>query len=275
MESMRFVARATALTAWLAIVPSVAMADHPGPPTLDAGAALEASQAAIGRTLSDAVLTNQDGQRIRLSEFRGRPIVISPVYTSCFHICPTTTTYLKLAADAAFDLLGDQAFTVLTLGFDTPRDTPERMREYARARGIDSPAWVFASADPATAARILEEIGFTVLPAGGGFEHLIQATVVDSRGDVYRQVYGQQFETPLLVDALKRIALGQGVDGNAPPSLAERIRLICSTFDPRTGRYRFDYSLVLSAMIGVLAFTGVAVFLWRSWRELAARNSGR
>jgi protein SCO1/2 len=275
MESTRFVARAAALATWASIVPAIAIAAHAGPPALDAGVALEASQAAIGRTLSDGVLTNDRGQRIRLSDLRGRPVVISPVYTSCFHICPTTTTYLKRAADVAFELLGDQAFTVLTFGFDTPRDTPERMREYARARGISSPQWVFASADAATAARILDEIGFTVAPAGGGFEHLIQATVVDSRGVVYRQVYGQQFETPLLVDALKRIALGQGLEKATLPSLGERIRLICSTFDPKTGRYRFDYSLVLSALIGVLVFTGVAVFLWRSWRQLAARNRGR
>jgi len=164
---------------------------------------------------------------------------------------------------------------VLTIGFDTPRDTTERMRDYARARGIDSPQWIFASADAGTAARLLDEIGFAVAPAGGGFEHLIQATVVDDDGVVYRQVYGQQFETPLLVDALKRIALGQNLQRTALPSLAERIRLFCTTFDPKTGRYKFDYSLVLSAILGVLIFSGIAAFIWRSWRELATRDRKR
>jgi protein SCO1/2 len=275
--NVRSAARAAALAAWSSIAPAAAIAAHgDGMPALDAGAALEASQAAIGRTLSaGSLLTDERGRRFRLGDLQGRPVVISPVYTSCYHICPTTTTFLRQAADVAFDLLGDDAFTVLTLGFDTPRDTPERMREYARARGISSPQWVFASADAATAARILDEIGFMAVPAGGGFEHLIQATVVDSGGKVYRQVYGQQFETPLLVDALKRIALGQGLEMAAPPSLSERIRLICSTFDPKTGRYRFDYSLVLSALIGTTVFLGLAVFLWKSWRQWAAGNRGR
>ncbi len=271
MEWIRPAALAAAL---LVQVSTTAAAEHAAP-LLDAGAALEASQAAIGRALSDAVLTVDGGRQVRLSELRGQPLVISPVYTSCYHLCPTTTTYLGLAADVAFDLLGERSFTVLTLGFDTPRDTPERMREYARARGIDSPQWLFASADAATAARILDEIGFEAVAAGGGFEHLIQATVVDSGGVVYRQVYGQQFETPLLVDALKRIALGQGAGNAGPPALGERIRLICSTWDPKSGRYRFDYSLALSVILGVLAFTGIAAFLWRSWRQVKAGGGQR
>jgi protein SCO1/2 len=266
---------AAALAALMTIAPAMPVAANARLPAFDAGVALDASQGVIGRTLSDHVLTDHRGKRIRLKELLGRPVVISPVYTSCFHICPTTTTNLKRASDVAFDLLGERAFTVLTIGFDTPRDTPERMREYARARGIDSPQWIFASADAATAERLLEEIGFAVAPAGGGFEHLIQATVVDDQGVIYRQVYGQQFETPLLVDALKRIALGQGLQRAALPSLAERIRLICSTFDPKTGRYGFDNSLVLSAIIGVLVFSGIAAFIWRSWRELDTRDRRR
>ncbi len=272
MESMQCGVLAAALAALMAITPAMAVAAEPGLPAFDAGLALNASQRAIGRTLSDHALTDQRGRRFRLNELRGRPVVISPIYTSCFHICPTTTTNLKAAVDVAFDFLGDQAFTVLTIGFDTPRDTTERMRDYARARGIDSPQWIFASADAGTAARLLDEIGFTVAPAGGGFEHLIQATVVDDRGVIFRQVYGQRFETPLLVDALKRIALGQGLEAAARPSLAERIRLICTTFDPKTGRYGFDYSLVLSAVLGVLIFSGIAIVIWRSWRELATRD---
>lgn len=275
MESLRSGALAAALAALMAILLVTPVDAGAEQPAFDAGKALAASQAAIGRTLSDHAFTDQNGRRISLSELRGRPVVVSPIYTSCFHICPTTTTNLKGAADVAFDLLGNNAFTVLTIGFDTPNDTPERMREYARARGIDSPQWIFASADAATAGRLLEEIGFAVAPAGGGFMHLIQATVVDNEGVIYRQVYGQRFETPLLVDALKRIALGQGLEAAARPSLAERIRLICTTFDPKTGRYGFDYSLVLSAVLGALIFSGIAAFIWKSWRELATRDRSR
>jgi protein SCO1/2 len=96
---------------------------------------------------------------------------------------------------------------------------------------------------------------------------MVQATVVDADGRIYRQIYGQQFETPLLVDALKRLVTGQRAAETSLPALVDTVRLICTTYDARSGRYRFDYSLILSIAIGVLCFSAVAAFLWRSWRQ--------
>ena len=242
------------------------------PASFDAGSALDASQAAIGRPLPDLELTDQHGRRFRLADLRGQPLVISPIYTSCYHICPTTTTHLKGVVSVANELLGGTAFWVLTVGFDTGNDTPERMLSYARARGIDDPQWIFASADADTMQRLMEAIGFAYARSGGGFDHMVQATVVDAAGRVFTQVYGQQFEAPLLADAVKRIVMGQRAAEASLPSLIERVRLICTVFDPKTGRYRFDYSIVIAFVVGVLCLGAVAVFLWRSWRELPARR---
>ena len=237
-------------------------------PAFDAGRALAASQAVIGSRVGDHRLTAADGRPVSIAQLRGKPLVISPIYTSCFHVCPTTTTYLARIAGIASAVLGESAFSVLTIGFDTLNDTPERMREFAGARGIDSPQWTFASGDAATVARLLAEIGFTYAPSAGGFDHMVQATIVDADGRVYRQVYGQEFEAPILVDGLKRLVLGQRAAESTLPSLVESVRLICTVFDPKTGRYRFDYSIVLSFAIGVMCLGAIAVFIWRSWREM-------
>jgi protein SCO1/2 len=237
-------------------------------PAFDAAGAFRESQAAIGRPLRDALLTASDGSRIAISGLRGRPLVISPVYTSCFHVCPTTTSWLARVAGIAASVLGEDAFTVLTVGFDTANDTPERMREYARERGIASPQWIFASADAAAMARLLEDIGFRRARSGAGFDHMVQATIVDPEGRVYLQVYGQQFEPPLLVDGLKRLVTGQRAAEATLPGWLESVRLVCTVFDPKSGRYRFDWSLVLSIAIGAACFSAVAVFVWRSWRDL-------
>jgi protein SCO1/2 len=236
-------------------------------PSFDARGALETSQAAIGRTLpADLAFTDKDGRRRSLGEFRGRPLVISPVYTSCYMVCPTTTTYLRQATDIAASVLGTGAFSVLTVGFDTVNDTPERMRSYATSRGIDSPQWVFASADADTARRLLRDVGFTYVATPRGFDHMIQATVVDRDGKVYRQVYGQQFETPQLVDPLKRLALGQQAGVDTLDAVVEGVRLLCTVYDPKSGRYRFDYSLVVSFVVGLMCLGGIAAFILRSWR---------
>jgi protein SCO1/2 len=235
---------------------------------LDAKTALDASQAAIGTTVGDHALTTADGRRITLAGFRGKPLVISPIYTSCFEICPTTTRHLARVAGIASSVVGEEGFSVLTVGFDTPNDTPERMREYARERGIDSPQWTFASGDARTVAALLADIGFLYQPTAAGFDHLIQATIVDGEGRVYRQVYGQEFEAPLLVDGIKRLVTGQRAAESTLPALVESVRLLCTVFDPKSGRYRFDWSLILSFAIGVSCLGAVAVFIWRSWREM-------
>lgn len=244
-----------------------ASAPEPAAPAFDARLALELSQAAIGRRLPDLEFTDQLGKPRTLAGFRGRPLIISPVYTSCFGVCPTTTTYLKRATKAAHEVLGAGSFQVLTIGFDAANDTPERMGEFASARGPFPPEWSFGAADAATIGALMTGLGFTYAPSPRGFDHMIQATIVDADGVVYRQVYGQEFEPPQLVDPLKRLLLGQRAREDTLAAMIEGVRLFCTVFDPKSGRYRFDWSIVLSFMIGVLCFTGIAVFLWRSWRR--------
>ena len=71
-----------------ALAPPVAASDF------DRALALERSQSAIGRAVADVELIGVSGVSHQLSDFHGRPLVISLIFTSCHHICPTTTRYL-------------------------------------------------------------------------------------------------------------------------------------------------------------------------------------
>jgi protein SCO1/2 len=257
-----------AVIAAAALAAGIAQASGPDPaaPAFDADRALRQSQAAIGRELDPGLrFVDEAGRSRTLGEFRGRPLVISPIYTSCFGVCPTTTTELRKVAEIATGVLGPDAFRVLTIGFDTANDTPQRMRSFAASRGAFPAGWVFGAADAATVGRLLDAIGFTYAATPKGFDHMIQATVVDGDGVVYRQVYGQQIEPPQFVDPLKRLALGQRAQEDTLGAMIEGVRLFCTVFDPKSGRYRFDWSVVLSFAIGVLCFTAIAAFLWRSF----------
>src|SRR5690606_23753876 len=55
---------------------------------LDSETALRTSQAVVGSTPGDYTLRNRDGQQVRLSSYRGKPLLVSFIYTGCFHICP-------------------------------------------------------------------------------------------------------------------------------------------------------------------------------------------
>jgi len=234
---------------------------------IDTAAALARSQAVLGTTPADRAFVSSLGKSVRLTDWRGRPLIVSFVYTSCPAVCPTVTANLKRATDIATSVLGSGAFTVATIGFDTAHDTPARMASYARERGIDAPNWWFLSGDAATITELTSALGFTFAPAGGGFEHMTQVTILDGQGHIYRQIYGEDVAAPALIEPLKRLALGESFAAPTLASVLTGVRLICSVYDPATGRYRFNYAIVATALAGVLSLGGLGIFVVRLWRS--------
>ena len=237
----------------LAAIPAPAGAQQ----ALDDAEALRASQAAIGHELGGYTLTAADGTSFTLEQLRGRPVVLSFIYTSCYYVCPSLTLRLRETAKVARDALGAQSFSVVTVGFDTPRDTPDRMATYARERGIGGRDWYLASADPATMARLTRDAGFTFVPSPKGFDHVTQTTILDASGRIVLQVYGEDFAPPSVIEPLKKLVWGGKVNSPSIASLIDRVRLVCTIYDPASGRYRFDYSLIVEIVAGALAL-GIA-----------------
>jgi protein SCO1 len=233
----------------------------------DDDAALATSQAAITRQLGDYQFVDQRGQAFRLSDLSGKPVVLSLVYTSCYHVCSGLTVHLRDVAKVAWKALGPDSFTVLTVGFDTPNDTPERMRLFAQDRGADMPGWYFASTDAATLERLARDVGFTYRTSPKGFDHITQTTVIDRTGRVVLQVYGQEFNPPNLVEPLKRLIRGQEIERGTLSGMIRSVKLFCTIYDPASGRYRFDYSIVADAIAGILALGMVAIAIAISWRN--------
>jgi protein SCO1/2 len=233
---------------------------------IDTEAALARSQAALGTLPADRAFVDAAGGTLRLSDLRGRPVVLSLVYTSCPHVCPTITNNLKAVTDEATAALGANGFDVLTVGFDTEHDTPTRMASYARARGISAPNWHFVAADHVTIEGLVADVGFTFSKTAGGFDHMTQVTILDRDGRVFRQVYGADMEVPALVEPLRRLALGERFSAGSLEDLVEGIRLVCTVYDPATGRYRFDYAIVMTVLTGILCMTVAGFFVVRLWR---------
>ncbi|MCG6890787.1 MAG: SCO family protein [Gammaproteobacteria bacterium] len=234
----------------------------PGGSAFDYDRALAISQAAIGRSVADVRFLRADGHSLSFSEFRGKPLVLSMVYTSCYQICPMTTRFLSEVVDKARTALGDDSFAVAVVGFDVHVDTPAAMRYFASKQGIDDKDWQLLSGNSSAVEQLASDIGFQYLPTSNGFDHLIQATVIDAEGRVYRQVYGQVFETPLLVDPLIELVLGSSPSEQPLlANLVDRIKLFCTTYDPARDGYYFDYSLFIGMLIGgsIIVFTAVIV----------------
>ncbi len=232
--------------------------------TFEYTTALKISQAAIGVQLGEYQLTGLDGQAHSLTELRGKPLVVSLIFTSCYQICPMTTRHLAKVIDKARDALGADSFNVVTIGFDAAVDTPAAMQYFAVKQGIENANWNLYSVAAEDVAALIRDLGFIYFPSVRGFDHIIQATVIDAQGIVYRQVYGQAFETPLLVEPLKQLVLGRPQAAETMiSSLFSKIRFFCTTYDPVRDGYFFDYSLFIGMFIGALIIILVAVWLIR------------
>lgn len=90
-----------------------------------AAAVREDTRPAFG---GDFTLTNQDNQRFRLEDVRGRPVLLFFGYTSCPDMCPVTMSRIM----GALSRVGSRAPEVVTLfvSVDPKRDTPAVLKEY-------------------------------------------------------------------------------------------------------------------------------------------------
>ena len=234
---------------------------------LEYDSALAQSKAAIGRQLDDYALTDADGRRVRLADFRDKPLLVSFVYTGCSQVCPTTTRFLDQAVRAAARDLGDGAFNVATIGFNLPFDNPAAMKHFAKQQGIDRTNWKFLSPDPGSVERLTGDFGFAYAASTGGFDHVAQVSVVDANGRIVRQLYGESFDPALLTAALRSAASGAPVQLQDLRTLLDRVRVLCSVYDPASGKYRLDYTLFVEIFAGITVLGAVAHYLLREWRR--------
>src|SRR5690606_37995693 len=87
----------------LAVAPAVRAE---GLPRLDERVAMQASLDAVGTTPPDFTLLDRRGQAVRLSDYRGKPLLVSFIYTGCFTVCPLTTRSLHDAVRGLDRMLG-------------------------------------------------------------------------------------------------------------------------------------------------------------------------
>jgi protein SCO1/2 len=238
----------------------------PAPAPFDQSAAIAYSQAAIGRPLGDHGFLDTQRRPVRLSDYRGKPLVVNLVFTACADSCPIVVQTLRKAVEVAQDAVGKDAFSVVTIGFDARDDTPERMRAFARGQGVDLPNWDFLSGDAATIEDLVENLGFIYFPSPRGFDHLAQTTVIDADGRIYRQVYGSQFNAQALTEPLIDLVFGRASTSSSTLEfLTNRLRLFCTYYDPNSDRYRFDYAIIIGLVVGASSLIGIGTILVRAW----------
>lgn len=126
-----------------------------------------------GDPVADFTLTAHTGERVRLSDWRGRWVALYFGYTFCPDVCPTTLAQLaqarrQLGADA-------EKVQVIMVTVDPERDTPERLAAYVRAF---DPTFVGLTGTPTEIAAVASPLGvyFARQEVGGASGYLVDHT---------------------------------------------------------------------------------------------------
>lgn len=211
--------------------------------------AVTAAEFADGATLHDYTLTDQNGKEFHLKEYfgKGKPFLVSFIYTSCALVCPTITDTLLESVKEVKKELGDN-FEVLTIGFDAKHDTPKRLREYGGNFKDAFKHMRFAAGDEDTIRKITKEFGFYYEKGDHGFEHMNMVSVVSSDGRIYKQVYTSKIGPEDIRRPLEELISGK-IREETPPSLIDRIKQFCAEYDPATGKYYLNYSVLISILL--------------------------
>ena len=126
-------------------------------------------------------MTDQNGKKRQLSEFRGKVVLVFFGYTRCPDVCPTTLSRMSQVVS----LLGPQALNiqVLWVTVDPDRDSPEILRNYVPAF---NPAFIAlrGSAKETYAIARKFNVGYTILAYQGSIlvDHSAEGYLIDTNG---------------------------------------------------------------------------------------------
>jgi protein SCO1 len=271
-----------AATLWLAVAllqPAASPAhDAPRVPRLDQKAAIQASQAVLGQPIGDYTLLDREGRPVRLASFRGKPLLVSFIYTGCFEVCPTTTRSLEEAVRALQGRFGANQFNVVSIGFNQPADSPQALKAFAAQHRISQPNWEFLSPPAPIVGPLTRDFGFLYEATPAGFDHVLQVSLVDAGGRVVRQVYGDRVAADALGEPMKQMLVGAPLpQGMRLDDIIDKVRLLCTVYDPKTGTYRVDYSLAIEFAGGLTFIIAMALYMlneWRSRRRVRRKTQG-
>ena len=214
----------------------------------------------------DIPFRDEQGSAVQLREFfRGRPVLLVPVYYTCPMLCSQVLSGV-VAGLRPLSLVPGRDFEIVAFSFnpsETPADaTRERnlyVRRYSTRAGVAG--WHFLTGSPESIKAITDAIGFHYRydSALKIFVHGSGVMVLTPAGRISRYFYGVQYEPKDL-----KLGLVEASNGKIG-SPADQILLFCYHYDPTTGKYTTTVLAILrfAAILTLLLMAIGFAFYWR------------
>jgi protein SCO1/2 len=173
----------------------------PGPPSpVELGMAISP-----GSLAPDCALVDQKGRAIRLSDFHGRALAITFIFTRCPlpDFCPRMNENLSAVQDALPP--DNPGWHLLSLSMDPAFDTPAQLTSYAARFQPKPERWSFATGDPADIEKLAGSFGLRIFREGTELNHTLRTVVIDPTGRVQKVFTGNEWKPADLVDEMQHL----------------------------------------------------------------------
>jgi len=164
-----------------------------------------------GDPVPDAEFVDQDGRARTFSSFKGSPLAITFIYTSCPipDFCPLMDRNFAAVQQALDDDPMLRGVHLLSVSFDPLTDTPAVLERHAERLQADPARWTFVTGDRDDIDRFAARFGVSVTRSPDNpidIAHNLRTVVVDADGRVVTIHTGNRWTPEELVADLKAVA---------------------------------------------------------------------
>jgi protein SCO1/2 len=165
----------------------------------------------IDKPAPDFTLRDADGHTVRLADFRGKVVVLHFIYTHCPDVCPLHAERIAQIQAMMKEAHMQDRVEFITITTDPSRDTPDVMREYGKAHGLDPANWLFltrtSDESEDSTRRLAEKFGHKFTKDAEGYQmHGVVTHVIDREGEWRANFHGLKFEPVNMVVFVNALA---------------------------------------------------------------------
>jgi protein SCO1 len=165
-----------------------------------------APEVKAGDRVPDFALIDQNRQRVSLSQFRGKVVAVTFIYTSCAlpDFCYRLSTNFSRLQKRFAGRMG-RDLILLTITFDPAHDTPEVMEKYGRVWNADAQGWRLLSGTKPEVDKVCNMFGISFWPDEGLMTHSLHTFLIDRNGALTANLEGNKFSADQLGDLLQTV----------------------------------------------------------------------
>jgi protein SCO1/2 len=166
---------------------------------------------AVGDKLPDYTFTNTLGHMVKLSEFQGRALGITFIFTRCPFptFCPRLSSNFSEAAEKLKAMSnGPTNWHLLSITIDPEYDTPSRLQTYAQRYKADPGNWDFLTGALIDITALGEQFGLQFWRSNPNepINHNVRTVVVDATGRIQWITPENDWKAETLVEQMVRAA---------------------------------------------------------------------